>query len=556
MAIYLILMVCFSIFLIVQEKKVESFRLSSYASYENENIETVLENNTVIENTEKETKFTDLSKAKKQLVNKLGLTMYPEAEMALFTGDFNVIAHSNDYWICSYTEYREGNKNYSGYGYLNQNLWFSEKDIKELEEYLYAHPKAEKAGDLSGYSIDLESFWVDNEMVIPDKIIVTPMYADSFDENGLVNSGSGIRTREIVYTSKYKNNRELPHYEEGGIIPVNSYNRNIQGQSKLRELAMDKGKLKEAVEQGKIGVSYQRINLFEYTFYLVQPYKYTIKLDKDNQKYSEFWIVSAGKINFFDKCKNTLAFVWSSCFLTFIAAAFILSAQTYKTYKKREELDRQRNYTTNALAHDLKTPLSIISGYAQNLIENIHSEKREYYAANIQSNVSRMDGIIRKMLELSKIESELIQLKYEEVSLGRVSYELRECYMGVCNEKQITCLIEGDALINADKSLIERVLDNFFVNALDNTPVEGTIRIRISKNTFEFYNSGSQIPEDMLKEIWQPYKKADEARGNTKGTGLGLSIARTILELHNFSYGAKNNEDGVIFWFQFSAEQK
>lgn len=54
-----------------------------------------------------------------------------------------------------------------------------------------------------------------------------------------------------------------------------------------------------------------------------------------------------------------------------------------------------------------------------------------------------------------------------------------------------------------------------------------------------------------MKEIWLPYKKGSTERSNTKGTGLGLAISKTILELHNFSYGVKNNKEGVTFWFKW-----
>lgn len=79
----------------------------------------------------------------------------------------------------------------------------------------------------------------------------------------------------------------------------------------------------------------------------------------------------------------------------------------------------------------------------------------------------------------------------------------------------------------------------------------GTISIKILENNLEVYNSDSHIPEDKINEIWFPYKKGNTERSNTKGTGLGLSISRTILELQKFSYGAKNTEDGVVFWFRF-----
>jgi len=125
--------------------------------------------------------------------------------------------------------------------------------------------------------------------------------------------------------------------------------------------------------------------------------------------------------------------------------------------------------------------------------------------------------------------------------------------INVClnNDKQIAVSLDGEAVIKADRSLMLRVIDNFLVNALDNTPAGGSIRITIRDDTLEVYNSGSYIPENKIEEIWLPFKKGEAARSNSKGTGLGLAIARTILEIHKFSHGAQNSEEGVIFWFRF-----
>ena len=117
--------------------------------------------------------------------------------------------------------------------------------------------------------------------------------------------------------------------------------------------------------------------------------------------------------------------------------------------------------------------------------------------------------------------------------------------------KNLTVSLTGEAAIKVDKPLMERVVDNFFINAVENTLEGGKISIEIFENTFEIYNSGIHIPEDIIKDIWLPYKRGDKERSNTKGTGLGLSIVRSILELHKFSYGVKNIEDGTVFWFKW-----
>ncbi len=548
LATYLVLMIGFSIFLVSQQKRVAETDLRTYALQVNNRVEDILKD--YIDN---DNQITDISKVKKEFASDSPFFTLNGTEVAVFTGDYKLLFNTNDYWRISYTEYREGNKYYTGYGFLNPNDWFSDEEIRELESYLFATPKVEKVGDLSGYSVDIQGFWVDNEMIIPDKIMVNALYAQTLDEKGNVISSGGTHTDNIVYLSNYKNSAGLPHFEFGTILPeINNGNANHEKQNELRQMLIDQEKLKDALPQ-LMGseIFSQRMNLLNYRYYWPQPYQSTIYTRDDQDSYSDFWVVVGRDVNLWDQCFPTLAFVWISCLLTFIIAALVLSRQTYKTYKKREELERQRKEVTNALAHDLKTPLSIISGYAQNLHENVHTEKRDHYVAHIQSNIDRMDKIIRQMLELSKLESDSFEVKFDKVSLNEMCNEVIIRYKPVCDEKFITTCLEGDAVVMADRSLIERVIHNFFINAIDHMPEGGKICIGIFANTLEVYNSGSHIPEEKTEEIWLPFKKGDVSRGNTKGTGLGLAISRSILELHKFPYGAKNSEDGVIFWFKF-----
>ena len=545
LATYLVLMAGFSFFLVSKEKNVKALELHNYALYVNRMVEEVLQDHIDGNN-----QIKDISKVKKQFVSKSTFFSSQGTETAIFTGDYKPIFNTNDYWLCSYGVPGEGSKIHSVDAFLNPRDWFSEKEITEIENYLYAQPKAEKVGDLSGYSVHLEGLWVENEMIIPEKIVVVAMYATSFDENGQVSSSSGEHTDDIVYVTDHKNAKNLPYFEHGNIQPYPDDNRNNEARTVLRNTVLDTEKLKKHIQDPWIApYEYEKVGFLTYRYYLPVPYKNTVQVKDDETYFSDFWTVIGRDIDLWKQCRSTLALVWMGCLITFAVAAIILARQTYLTYQKREELDRKRRETTNALAHDLKTPLSIISGYAQNLIENVHTEKREHYAKNIQANVNRMDNIIREMLELSRLESDKFQIQFEDVSLGEVAAEIIKRYSQVCNEKNIAIYLEGDALVKADRSLIARVIDNFFINALDNTPQGGEIRIRIT-DTFEIFNSGSFIPEDKLKEIWEPYEKVDVSRRNTKGTGLGLTIVRKILELHHLSYGAKNVDGGVAFWFE------
>lgn len=546
-AAYLVLMTGFSVVLIVQQKKMETSKFLTLALQLNSSIDDILQQHMDSNNEIKE-----FSSVKKEFVNKLPHYTNFGLELAVFTRQYRLIFNTTDNWLVSYTDKKEGNMNHIGYGYLNPKEWFTEEETEELENYLYAKPVAKKAGDLTMYDLGLKGFWVDNEIIIPDKITVTEMYATQFDDNGEVVSSSGEPEKDIVYTSQYKNTKGLPYFQYGSIQPV--YNNN-EKQSVLRNLVADTDQLKESISRSVNRfetVSYEMVNPVTYRYYAAMPYQNLFKLDADQETYySEFWTVCACEVNLLKQCIATLTFVWLSCFITFFIAAWIVSTQTYTLYQQKEKMDKQRVDTTNALAHDLKTPLSIISGYAQNLIENIHTEKRQYYASNINDNVMRMDRIIRQMLELSRLEVDNLIIKYDAVSLAQVCTQLINRYNQLCTDKHIMTKLEGDAVVKMDVTLMYRVLDNFFINAIEHTPDAGTICIKIVGNTLEFYNSGSHIPEEELTEIWQPFKKADGSRSNTKGTGLGLSIASKILELYHFSYGVNNVGSGVVFWFKW-----
>lgn len=547
-AIYLLLMAGFSIFLLSKEKKVAGMELQAFALQVNNGVEEALK-----EHIDSNNQIADIVKVKKELIKRASLFNLSGTEMAVFTGDYKLFFNTNDYWLCSYTEYKEGSKHYVGYGYLNPREWFAEKEIAEIENYLNADPKPKKEGDLSGYAVHLKGFWVDGEMIIPDIITVNPMYAHTFDEMGNVESSGGTHTDDLIYISGFENTEDLPYFQHGNIQAKAYGNYNSEKQAVLRQMVIDRGRLMEAIKQ--IGPSWEgseRINFLTYRYYLPLPYQNRIRVLDDQNYFSDFWTVIARDINMWERCSAVLLYVWFSCLITFIIVASILSKQTYKIYQEREEFEKQRREMTRALAHDLKTPLSIISGYAQNLQENIHMGKREHYASHIQANVGRMDKLVGDMLEMTRLESDSFRVMFEDVSLSEVGEKIISRYRQICQEKFIIPQLEGEAVIRADAALLERVLDNFFVNALSNTPEAGTIRMRITVDTFEFFNSGSHIPEEKIKGIWEPYNKAEASRSNTKGTGLGLSIARTILELHKFPYGVKNSSDGVIFWFKFA----
>jgi|GEM_PF-440732 hypothetical protein len=534
MVTYLVLMAGLSIFLLNLQCRFEdnlcyknTVYLSSVA------IEDVLQNNIDSNN-----QMLDTEKFRKDCADELESLSYFNVDLAIFTRDGDLIYHSNNKWLCAYKD--TVTKKYSKASiYLEQ--WFTKEEIAEINNYMKADPNPKKEGDIYKYNLVLDGLWLDHGLVIPDKIVVTTLYAKEFDQNGTVLKYDS--KSDIIFSSNYENTKELPYYQDGYMLSQPEPNKTL---SKLSDVVLDKDRLQKLISEDHFE-TFDRVNLITARYYCPVPFPYY----GEAKNYGDYWIILGFQKDLLKECIGSLLSVWISCFVLFMVVAFILSTQNHKIYRKRVELDKLRSETTNALAHDLKTPLSIISGYAQNLIENIHNEKRDYYANNINVNVNRMDRILREMLELSRYDTDFNKLIYEDVSLGEVCAKLIERYSQVCNERQFTVSLKGDAIIKAEFSFMERVIDNFFVNAIDFTPDAGIIRISIFDNTLELFNSGSHIPEDVINEIWQPYKKADNSRSNKKGSGLGLSISAKILNLYKFSYGAENVDDGVTFWFKW-----
>lgn len=551
-AVYLVLMIGFSGFLVSQEKDAALMEVRANTMQTNNRAGDILQNHL-----DEEGHLSDPSKVKESLMQASPLLTILDSEVAVFTEDYEALFHTTSDWRIGYTKYKEGNTSYMGYAYLNPKDWFSEEKISEIEGYMYDTPWSERRKGLSWNEPDLQGFWLDGDMVIPDKIVIRKFYVQTVDEGGSVSSISNPREDKTVYSSNYENTRNLPYFDNGYFDLAGVDNPNKPQRDDLRQMVTDSMNLKEAASSPKAleGLS-QRISGLTYRYYVPMPYKNQVHMEvsesSEEQRYiGKFWTVVGRDINVGERCLPTLAFVWLTCFITFGLAAFILSRQAFKTYRQQAELERNRKEMTNALAHDLKTPLSIISGYAETLQENIHTEKRAHYAAYIQTNVKRMDQIIRNMLEMGRLEGDSLRLDLEDMALAEACQTIIERYKPVWEEKEITTSLAGDAEIRADYSLLSRVLDNFFVNALDNTPMGGRIDIEIGEGKFQIFNSGSFIPEDKISEIWLPFRKGDTARSNSKGTGIGLAIASTILELHKFSYGAENREDGVVFWLQY-----
>lgn len=229
----------------------------------------------------------------------------------------------------------------------------------------------------------------------------------------------------------------------------------------------------------------------------------------------------------------------------------LIAGDYYRIYRARLKAEKYYQDTSCALVHDLKTPLTAISGYAENLKENVHTEKREYYVNAICKNVDNMSRIIENVLELARVEHFERKLSREEVKLEKVAEEVVEQYERQVREQQLTVSVRGTLSIRADRELMKRVMENLISNAVKYTSPQQQIIIEMGERKCSITNTGIAIPKEQIEELWKPFVKGNEARTAATGTGIGLAIVREILALHGFDGKMESRDNSVCVTIYF-----
>lgn len=236
--------------------------------------------------------------------------------------------------------------------------------------------------------------------------------------------------------------------------------------------------------------------------------------------------------------------------------------------KLRQDIDKERKLEIMRkefiadVSHELKTPITLIKGYAEGIKDDVFSKEEVDYSLDvIISESDKMGNLVKDMLELSTLESETAVLKAEVCSIGQIIEGTIKKLTPSINEKKIKVHmdLERGLKFKGDCFKLEQVVTNFLTNAVRHTNLEGDIWISTKtiegKGVVSFENSGAHIEEEALSKIWDKFYKEDKSRNRKLGgTGLGLSIVRKIIELHKGEYGVKNTERGVMFYFIIKRE--
>lgn len=230
--------------------------------------------------------------------------------------------------------------------------------------------------------------------------------------------------------------------------------------------------------------------------------------------------------------------------------------------KTKTELEEARKKYMSDVNHELKTPIALISSYAEGLKEGIsdNPEDVEYYCNVIIDEAEKMNLIVKRLSTLNQLEEGRSAVSLERFNVVEVINGFLNTMSMLIEEKGVDVYFNNKdvAYVWSDEFLFEEVLVNYFNNALNHLDENKTIRINVEKLKenvrVTVYNSGENIPEDEIPKLWGKFYKVDKARTREYGgSGLGLSIVKAIADSLHKHCGVYNLIDGVAFWIELES---
>lgn len=221
------------------------------------------------------------------------------------------------------------------------------------------------------------------------------------------------------------------------------------------------------------------------------------------------------------------------------------------------KVDRLRRELLANVSHDLRTPLTLITGYSE-VMRDIPGENTPENLQIVIDETKRLSALVTDLLDLSKLEAGMDHLNREEIEIVGFMSDILNRYDKMISQNGYTVRLEKERdffYVMADVKKLGQVIYNLINNALHYCGEDKLVVVRLSQRDkdllIEVRDFGQGIPKDQLNDIWDRYYRVDANHvSQSVGTGLGLSIVKKVLQLHNADFGVESEEGkGSRFWF-------
>ena len=217
---------------------------------------------------------------------------------------------------------------------------------------------------------------------------------------------------------------------------------------------------------------------------------------------------------------------------------------------REKEVDRLKTELVSMVAHELRSPLTCISGFSELLLDDaVERAQSEEYATIILKESNRLNDLINKFLDISKIEAGRSQIRKSPVDMRMLVQKVLDFNMQLADRKQIVVTFDAPeeiSMLNLDRDMIEQAILNLFSNAVKYSDNNTQVQLRLTESdenlTVEVQDKGFGISEKALPHIFEKFYRVtdnEEAR-ETNGTGLGLPLAKEIVEVHGGTIEVKS----------------
>lgn len=220
------------------------------------------------------------------------------------------------------------------------------------------------------------------------------------------------------------------------------------------------------------------------------------------------------------------------------------------------ELEETQRYFFSAASHELKTPIAATSVLLEGMLENIGDYKD--HPKYLRECVRMMDlqgKTISEILEIVSLNDGKITPVPEKLDIRDTVFGMLPDYQLLSEANDLRIITDIPAGLNCfiDPKMFQKALSNIILNAVQNTPKGGEVRIWGEAAAEQFrlcvLNTGEKIADAVLPKLFDPFYRVDKARSRESGrSGLGLTIVRKTLEAMNINFALENTPDGVLFW--------
>ena len=228
-----------------------------------------------------------------------------------------------------------------------------------------------------------------------------------------------------------------------------------------------------------------------------------------------------------------------------------LEAKVRERTADLEQADRLRSQFLSHVSHELKTPLTSIKGFLQNLLDGLTgplNEKQQRYVSRMLDNSNRVIRMIEDLLDRTRIQSGRLDLVPSVIDLGHcVADTVEQLRLLTQAKRQTLETIAPPAplIVLADRDRLIQIVMNLVQNALKFTPEGGSIMVTVRQENqthagVSVRDTGPGIAPEFLDQIFDPFFRVKQVRSGIKGLGLGLSIVRTLVELHGGTIAARS----------------